>query len=103
MKKSAILYVMAYFGRISTIVSCIWALVEFCLYLFKDLQFNWWSIGAIGISMGISLLCVCFSIIFGLKAHKDVLTEFDKKTNGRTSKFQDRLEAAKRNRDSNNS
>jgi phosphotransferase system glucose/maltose/N-acetylglucosamine-specific IIC component len=94
--------VVAYFG---ITVSCIWSVVEFILYLVKDKEFNWWSVYSIFICLFTSLFLVIISFIFAyLNGKKSV--EEKSKFNGtdtvipKRSKFQERLEAMQKERDS---
>ena len=45
--KTAMAFITAFGLNILFIAACIWAIVEFILYLTKDDPFNWWSIGTI--------------------------------------------------------
>ena len=47
--KTAIGFVTAFGLNILFITACIWAIVEFVLYITKDNPFNWWSLVAAGV------------------------------------------------------
>lgn len=70
--------IVSYFG---ILVSGIWAIVSFIVYLVKDKPFQWWSIGSIGICT--VLLFVSVFIAAYVKAVAEVK---------RKSKWQQRLE-----------
>lgn len=82
---TTILAVLAYLG---SAVSCIWAIVEFILYLVKDKVFNWWSVWMILICGGLALVMFIFSAVFTVKARNESVKNFT----GKKSRFQERLE-----------
>lgn len=57
--------IIAYLG---SVVSSIWAIVEFILYLVKDKIFNWWSVWSILICAVLALVLFIFSSIFSIKS-----------------------------------
>lgn len=72
-------------SRIGAILSVIWAVVEFILYLAKDKAFNWWCIWTLIICV---LLPIVVSVITLLKTVKN--NSFS--SPGKKSAFQMRLE-----------
>lgn len=72
-------------SRIGAILSVIWAVVEFILYLAKDKVFNWWCIWTLIICV---LLPIVVSVITLLKTVKN--NSFS--SPGKKSAFQMKLE-----------
>ena len=81
--------VLAFIAYLGSVVSCIWAIVEFILYLVKDKIFNWWSVWSILICGGLALVMFIFSAVFTVKTRNKSVKNFEGK---RTSRFQQRLE-----------
>ena len=55
---------LSYFGAW---VSCIWAVIQFILYLAKDIAFNWWCIWSIVIFFALVLCLSIITVIFSSK------------------------------------
>lgn len=83
----------SYFG---ITFSCIWAMVEFLLYLVKDKPFNWWSVWSILICIVVVFLGSILTLFLAAKEEHD--TKISEK-----SSFQIKIEEmqAKRNKQSN--
>jgi phosphotransferase system glucose/maltose/N-acetylglucosamine-specific IIC component len=81
-----LLQIIAYAG---SVVSSIWAIVEFILYLVKDKAFNWWSVWMILICIGAGIVLFFFNLFFMIKQRSK-----ESKTENRfgKSRFQQRLE-----------
>ncbi len=80
---------IAYIG---CVISCIWAVVEFILYLGKDKIFNWWSVWMIVIFAILSMVMIVVSAYLKQKEQSKIInyrTDLNKK-----SKFQQKLEEA---------
>lgn len=60
---SGLMSIVCYLG---TFASCIWAIVEFILYLVKDKTFNWWSVWMILICGGATVLMFILSAVFSV-------------------------------------
>jgi len=80
----AVLGLISYFGSAA---SCVWAVVEFILYLVKDKEFNWWSVWMI-------LICGVIAIVFIFTA---AITDAKEKVSAakftpKKSTFQEKLE-----------
>jgi len=75
---------ISYFGSAA---SCVWAVVEFILYLVKDKEFNWWSVWMI-------LICGVIAIVFlFIAAITEAKEEIEaSKLAPKKSKFQEKLE-----------
>ncbi len=59
--------------------SFIWMIVEFLIYLIKDLPFNWWSVGLFAIS-SVTLIIALFWLFLGtLKTQEKSFDEFKSK------------------------
>lgn len=58
--------VISFFSYLANLLCFIWGIVEFCLYLFKNHEFNWWSLYSWIIS---ALLAVIF--LFATALTKD--------------------------------
>lgn len=82
---TGVLAFIAYFG---SVVSCVWAIVEFILYLVKDKIFNWWSVWSILLCAGLALFIFILSIVLIAKEKKDGIKNFQGKT---MSRFNQRL------------
>ncbi len=102
MKKQIAFTVTAFLAYLGATVSCIWAMVEFILYLVKDKPFNWWSIWSI-------LICSCAAIaLFIIGAVMSTKTKYNVRKSApitdaifKKSRFQDRLEEMERQRNNN--
>ena len=89
---SGLIGFVAYLG---SVVSFIWAIVEFILYLAKDKIFNWWSVWSILICIGVALLMFIASAVFAVKdKHKIKNTQVIAKK----SMFEERMEQINRER-----
>jgi predicted membrane channel-forming protein YqfA (hemolysin III family) len=71
---------------LGSVISCIWALIEFIIYLVKDTQFNWWSVWCI-------LIFGLLALILGL-----ITFVFLAKDRTKKSSFQIRLEEMQKSR-----
>ena len=80
-----ILTFVAYLG---SVVSCIWAVIEFILYLVKDTVFNWWSVWSILMFGFVALVLGLTTLVFSAKERNKSIKEFGTKK----SSFQTRLE-----------
>jgi len=85
-----IIMIISYIG---CAVTPIWAIVEFILYLVKDREFNWWSVWTFIISIIVAIVSV--TIMASIKS-KINIGDFKRKT----SKFQERLDLMKKERES---
>jgi uncharacterized membrane protein YbhN (UPF0104 family) len=92
------LSIIALVSYLAACASCIWALVEFILYLVKDRPFNWWSVWTIIICGVFALVMVVIYAVVAAKENKRDLKKFQTR---RKSNFEERLEkmAEERNRD----
>ncbi len=59
--------ILATLAHLGSVVSCIWAIVEFILYLVKDKVFNWWSVWMILICVGLAVAMSLLSVVFASK------------------------------------
>lgn len=87
-----LLQIISYLG---TVLSSIWAIVEFILYLVKDKAFNWWSIWAILICIGAGIVLFVLNIIFVLmhkKKNDKIKNSFHNGEFKKQSRFQQKLE-----------
>ena len=92
-------YVLAAFAtllsKLGILVSCIWVVVEFTLYLVKDKEFNWWSIWAIPI-------LTIASFVFPFLPNGKCESRFPKKKSGFQMKLEEEMkkreEAIKKNK-----
>jgi membrane protein YdbS with pleckstrin-like domain len=82
----AIISLLAIPVIIGASLAWVWPVVEFILYLFKDRQFNWWSVWACLICWALALFAVIFAAM--------------NKPTIRRSSFQTRLEEMAKNRKS---
>jgi Co/Zn/Cd efflux system component len=84
--KHLILRYFQFLSFIGIILSAIWIVVEFLIYLFNDKPFNAWSIS-------LFFSCIALTIVFWVLAliEKDNQAEKEIRNNGK-SKFQERLE-----------
>jgi phosphotransferase system glucose/maltose/N-acetylglucosamine-specific IIC component len=81
---------LSYLGGV---VSAIWAIIEFILYLVKDRVFNWWSVWAILICIGVGVISFLFTVIFSVKENRT-----PKNLIKRKSAFMERLEETQKKR-----
>ncbi len=79
---------LAFIAYLGSAVSCIWAIVEFTLYLVKDKNFNWWSVWSILICVGLALVMSIFAAVFTVNTRNESVKNFEGK---RTSRFEQRL------------
>lgn len=79
--------IIAYAG---SIVSCIWAIVEFLLYLVKDREFNWWSVWSILICIGLGIILFILNIVFVITKKEEKINPLERKSY--KSRLQQRLD-----------
>lgn len=96
MKKLTILLVLSAISNILFYVSCIWALVEFILYIAKDHVFNWYSLLAIAACF---IVPVINAIVLVRESNKAAKQIDDLKNRVGRSRFQQRLDEAIRSSD----
>ena len=79
-----------YFGSCA---SCVWAIVEFILYLVKDKIFNWWSVWLAVIFGVLALVMFIVIAIFSAKTRSDSYKRFleNRSTSFPQSRFEKRL------------
>lgn len=73
-----------------SIVSCIWAVVEFLIYLVKDKEFNWWSVWSILISIGLGIILFVLNIVFAITKKEENTNPPERKSY--KSRLQQRLD-----------
>ena len=81
--------------------TAIWVIVEFLIYLFKDLPFNWWSFGVF--ITNITAMSIFMLIDIGLHVRRKIREEKERlekieriTSKQKKSKFQTRLEEVMR-------
>lgn len=84
-----LLQIIAYAGGI---VSSIWAIIEFIVYLVKDHPFNWWSVWTILICIGVGIVCFFANLIFMTKNKSENRFENRFNNSGTNNRFSQRLE-----------
>lgn len=94
--KTLITGLISIVAKIGASLSCIWAIIEFILYLVKDRPFNWWSVWSI-------IICTITTIVMAITCvyyqHKERRLNKNDTYPGKKSRFQQKLEeiAEKRN------
>lgn len=79
---SSILILISRFGAI---LSIIWAMLEFILYLVKDKAFNWWCIWSF-------IICILLGIVVSVSTLLKAFKNNSFSSPGKKSAFQIRLE-----------
>lgn len=72
-------------SRVGAILSVIWALVEFILYLAKDKVFNWWCIWSL-------IICILLPIVISVITLVKAVNNNSLSSPGKKSAFQMKLE-----------
>lgn len=74
-------------------VAFVWGIIEFILYLAKDKEFNWWSVGAFVISTVIAIVLTIITAVAKVKQRNLAWDDMkQRRTTGKKSSFQERLE-----------
>lgn len=76
-------------------VSSIWVVVEFLIYLAKDVEFNWWSLVAFlssTVLMVVITLCLLIYEAYRNQVLKDSIKQYNINKPYKKSKFQERLD-----------
>lgn len=87
MKKAVILFLIELAAVIGSVVSFVWAIVEFIIYLVKDLPFHWRSVYCFIACVVIAVVTVIYSGYLSTKKGAEFKTPY--KNN---SKFKQRME-----------
>lgn len=83
------------FAVIGSIVSFVWAIVEFIIYLVKDLPFHWRSVYCFIICLVILIVTVVYSGYLSAKKGSDFKTPY--KNNSKFKQRLDEMEAKRLN------
>lgn len=95
-----IMYILAALSAIGAIVSWVWTVVEFIIFIAKDYKFNWWSLLTFIICVVFFALFLIISLILKVEKTDKQAEEaaFGKQPSKYKSVFEARLEAMAKQR-----